>query len=82
MMLPEHMLKSLARRQTLSVNSAIAKGIIPSDQEKLGNYRSLAEKLNAEAAMSKKTTSRQRRNMRHELRLREQAKKRHNTSGA
>ena len=74
MMIPEHTLRGLETMQTMSVHSAIAKKIIPNDREFLGGYRSLAEKLNAEAKDASTKTVKQRQAARRELRLQEQKK--------
>lgn len=81
-MLPEEVLKRLERRQTMSVNSAIAKQIIPDDRKLLGGFRSLAEMLNAQEKERKKTSPKQRRQKRRELQLQEQAKRSNNTEAA
>lgn len=79
MMLPEAVLKRLERQQTMSVNSAIAKKIIPDDREHLNGYRSLAEMLNAQAAEKTKMTKKELRERRRELQLQEQQKRSNNT---
>lgn len=79
MMLPEHTLRSLAAVQTMSVRSAQAKGIIPDDREILGGYRSLAEKLTAEAEAKKTQKSRKQRIAeRRRLQLQEQQRRDNN----
>lgn len=77
MLLPEATLKGLCGVQTMSIHSAIKKGIIKDDKEHLGGYRSLAEKLNAEAREAKKKDQSKKvsRAKRRELQAREKQRK-------
>jgi len=59
----------------MSVHAAVAKGIIPDDKEHLGGYRSLAEKLNAEARLAKVKSKKQSRSERRELQEKEKQRK-------
>ena len=75
MMLDEATLKGLCGVQTMSVHAAVAKGIIPDDKEYLGGYRSLAEKLNAEARLAKMKSKKQSRMERRALQEEEKKRK-------
>ena len=67
-MLDEKKLKNLVNGKVkLSVHAAIQKGIVPDDSEYLGGYRSLAEKLNAEAKIADGKGRKKRRQRRMDL---------------
>ena len=66
----------------MSVSSAVAKKIIPSDRDFLGGYRSLAEMLNAQEAERRKHPKRVQRQRRREMQLQEQLKSGNNTEAA
>lgn len=59
----------------MSVSSAIKKGIIEDDKKYLGGYRSLAEKLNAEAREKKTKSKKLDREKRRQMQAQEQKRK-------